>query len=194
MSRFYRQFKRSLTQTLHAKRTGSKDWIYAWNEFKYSAMDLLFYSWWTPIVVVWESCVRTAKWLPIIWKDRHWDHWFILEILRHKIRFQRENIYKYGHHVRAHYDCKQMRIAELLIKRLQDDDYHRHFMDELEAKWGELEFNDRGLKRTKVLTAEDQAAESKEHKKAHEYSQYMKSQDYDYLFKHLKKHLEKWWD
>jgi hypothetical protein len=183
-----------MTKTEYEKRTGKRAWSYDFWEIWHGAQDTLFYSWWTPITVFCESCVRTAKWFPIIWKDRHWDHWFILEILRQKIRFQRESIYKYGHHVRAYADCENMRIAELLIKRLQDDDYSDHHMKELEQEFGELDFGERGLRRSKVITEEDEKREWAAHKRAISYNEYMKSQDYDYLFKHLKKHLEKWWD
>ena len=30
------------------------------------------------------------KWLPVIWKDRHWDDVYIYNILLHKLKLQRD--------------------------------------------------------------------------------------------------------
>ena len=29
-------------------------------------------------------------WLPVIWKDRHWDDHYIFEVLKHKIKLQQK--------------------------------------------------------------------------------------------------------
>lgn len=210
MGRLARTLKRSLRSlkaTEYAKKTGKKDWSYVGFELYCAFMDTCIYSWLTPIQVFKESCIRTAKWLPIIWKDRHWDDYFIFEILKHKIRFTRENIRDHGYHANKDRTIKTMRIAEILIERLQKDNYSDLLMQRHEAKWGKYvsgsrkdnimfdnKFSCSGLRRENVKSQTDWELEFKEHKKISEYDEYMKKQDKDYLFKHLNKHINKWWD
>lgn len=212
MSKFFRTLKRSIWsihKTEYEKRTGRRDWKYWRFELWCSFLDTFVYSWKSPIDVFLESCVRTAKWFPIIWKDRHWDHAYILDILENKIRFTRENIGRWNRHTTAKRDCQNMRIAEILIRRIREDNYDDSFMVEHEAKWGKLDwrkdapkdnvlfdnkFSKSGLVRAKVNSQEQWEQEGKDHRRIIDHCQYQKSQDYDYLFKHLKKHLERWWD
>lgn len=195
MSKLSRQLMRGLrdvVNTEYRKRTGKRDWKYELSELRDAAMDTLVYSWWTPVTVFFECWQRVIKWFPIIWKDRHWDHGFILEILKHKIRFTRECIGKYDRHTTAKEDCKNMRIAEILIDRLQKSEYAEKDWEEHYARWPSrfLKMLEDGGTTMEKPTEEECADVRRIGKR----EAYMKSQDYDYLFKHLKKHLEKWWD
>lgn len=213
MGKLYRVLKRSLRnikRTEYEKRTNRIDFKSRLLDIYCAFMDTWIYSWLSPITVFRECLVRTARWLPIIWKDRHWDHGFILEILRHKIRFTRECIGKYNRHTTVEEDCRNMKIAEFLIKRIQDDNYYDWMNREHDEKWGKLDwscegrnkdnilfdnkFSNSGLTRSGIKSQKDWEAERKEHRRIGEYAKYMKNQDYIYLFKHLHKHLECWWD
>jgi len=145
-----------------------------------------------------RRAVRRIKiiyhWLPIIWNDYDWDDCFILEALRHKIERTRIEIARNERHTTCKKDVKDMRIAELLIKRIQDNDYYEHYKNELCTCTDPLpdcfgEPNERGSVpwicpfcewcqlKTTVLR-----------------SRYREKYDWEYLFKHLSKHMRKWWD
>jgi len=213
MSKFFRTLKRSirsLKATEYAKKTGKRDWLYVGYELWYSFLDTFYYSWKTPIDVFIEFLERLYKWLPVLWRDRNWDYAFILDVLEHKIKLTREYIGKYNRHTTVERDCHNMRIAEILIRRIREDNYGDSFMAEHEAKWGKLnwhrgplgndnilfdnKFSKRGLVRANVNSQEEWEQEAKDYKRIITHCAYQKSQDYDYLFKHLKKHLEKWCD
>jgi hypothetical protein len=212
MSKFFRTLKRSilsLKATEYSKKTGKRDWTYVRYELWCSFLDTFYYSWKTPIDIFFEFLERVWKWLPVLWRDRNWDHAFILEVLEHKIKLTRECIGKYDRHTTAKRDCQNMRIAEILIRRIREDNYGDSFMEEHDAKWGKLEFrrdapkdnvlfdnkfSKSGLVRANISSQEAWEKEGKEHKRIIDHCLYQKNQDYDYLFKHLKKHLEKWWD
>jgi hypothetical protein len=68
-------------------------------------------------------------WLPIIWKDRHWDHGYIFTILQHKLKAQSKEIGGKDRHTRAQYDSKKMNLCVNLIQKLQDDFYEMEYMD-----------------------------------------------------------------
>ena len=62
-------------------------------------------------------------WLPVIWKDRHWDDHYIFEVLKHKIKLQQKYIINSNRHTRVNIDNRDMTIVLNLIERIQDDYY-----------------------------------------------------------------------
>ena len=76
-----------------------------------------------------EGIKNIIYWLPIIWKDRHWDSHYIFEILKHKLKAQANYIGGRGFHTRAHQDARRMRLCVKLMQKIQDDDYAMEYMD-----------------------------------------------------------------
>ena len=76
-----------------------------------------------------EGIKNIIYWLPIIWKDRHWDSHYIFEILKHKLSAQANYIGGRGFHTRAHQDARRMRLCVKLMQKIQDDDYAMEYMD-----------------------------------------------------------------
>lgn len=68
-------------------------------------------------------------WFPVIWKDRNWDHRYILDILKHKLEAQGKYIGKYGLHVNNWKDERDMMICVRLIDKLSDGFYSSEYMD-----------------------------------------------------------------
>ena len=62
-------------------------------------------------------------WLPVIWKDRHWDDHYIFEVLKHKIKLQQKYIVNSNRHTRVNIDNRDMTIVLNLIERIQDEYY-----------------------------------------------------------------------
>lgn len=171
------------------------NWKYVWVNFKISTQEIFYkylVDWWRgPIYRCYSQTRSIIRWLPILWKDRNWDHWYILEILKHKIRFQREHITKENRHASAHRDGRNMRIAEALIDRIQkceyvNKDWEEHFK-QYPSRWACKDIE-------KELNRPNKPGEREDILRIGEREKYMKNQDYDYLFKHLKKHMESWWN
>jgi len=68
-------------------------------------------------------------WLPVIWKDRNWDHQFIFDILSHKLKAQAKYISTYGLHVNNWKDERDMMICVRLIEKVQEEWYSMEYMD-----------------------------------------------------------------
>jgi len=68
-------------------------------------------------------------WLPIIWKDRNWDHQFIFDILSHKLKAQSAYIGGRDIHQNAKRDAEVMMTCVRLIEKVQDEWYGSEYMD-----------------------------------------------------------------
>lgn len=68
-------------------------------------------------------------WLPVIWKDRNWDHAFIFDILSHKLKAQAKYIGKYGLHLNNWKDARDMMMCVRLIEKVKDEYYSMEYMD-----------------------------------------------------------------
>lgn len=69
------------------------------------------------------------RWFPIIWKDRDWDHHFIFEILKFKLKNQAEYIGKKGNHISAKRDAERMMLCVRLLERVQTEYYGLEYQD-----------------------------------------------------------------
>ncbi len=65
---------------------------------------------------------RLIEWIPIIWEDRDWDSAYLFSIMSYKIGRMRESIGEEDRHTCAQKNCRDMRIAELYLNRIVDDD------------------------------------------------------------------------
>ena len=141
-----------------------------------------------PIRMFFANIKRVIKWLPVIWNDRDWDHTFILKILQFKIYMTRKHMEKNSYHVTYERDMKNMRIAEILLERLQKE-YESEAFDDHYKKWSKIRPSAYDFSSYVTPSKEELREIQTIGKKA----KYMKNQDYDYLFKHLKKNIDKWW-
>ena len=68
-------------------------------------------------------------WLPIIWKDRHYDSHYIFDIMIHKIKAQSKYIGERNIHTRAKRDSEVMMTCVRLIEKVQDEFYSSEYND-----------------------------------------------------------------
>ena len=73
-------------------------------------------------------------WLPIIWKDRHWDSHYIFEIMKHKIKAQSKYIGERDIHTRAKRDAEVMMTCVRLMEKVQDEFYSGEYSDYHQTK------------------------------------------------------------
>ena len=150
------------------------------------------------------------KWLPVIWRNRPWDHYFIYDVLHKQLSLMEEHIRKYGYHVHHKKDAKQIKIAILLIERIMKDEYYENVFKNHDEKWGESHLNwkemdeeEFGYKkdvvalditRDNAITKEQKDQERKEFRRLSLKVEEQRKQDINILFEHIKKHIEGWWD
>lgn len=144
-------------------------------------------------------------WIPTLVEDRHWDHFYILTILKKKLELTEKYIRKHGHHVGAEKDADNIKLAINLLDRLIKDDYMDHAFAPHKKKYGESHIMWKDIpdsKNTQLLIEYDVKINTvEEKKKEHDLfmrccnrEDYLRKQDLNLLFDHLKKHLFSWWD
>ena len=128
---------------------------------------------------------RIIQWIPIIWKDREFDHSYFLQILSFKLE-KMEKFYrsKYTTVADALKCAKEIHICKLLCDRLIKNNYHDMLGRKIEM------YYDKCLK-FKTL---DEGHQFGICKNWVHYEDYMQKQDLEYLCKLLQKHLRSWWD
>ena len=109
---------------------------------------------------------KLIRWVPIIWKDRDWDYYFVYEILKQKLIDTEVYIRKDGLHVFNEHDADSILKAIEMIEKVQTEYHLDKYLSEA------TEWNTEGM---------DKAA--KDHNKAKRE-----------LFKYLSNNIEKWWD
>lgn len=144
--------------------------------------------------------LNLIRWFPIIWNDRDWDYQYLYKILYYKLKhmeryFDRENPFVANSDKYA----KQIMISKNLTKRLVDNNYlnnalmwhERKFPDYLEKAFN-FEPMD-GLPLSKWVNKNPQNEQTSFLKCCY-HSEYMENQDREYLFAHMNKYIEWWWD
>lgn len=136
-----------------------------------------------------------VTWFPLIWRDRDWDHYFLLKIMNKK--FERMEILhrEHSYSVCSDRTAKELKIAKLLTKRLMESKYHCNAIAPVEKKYGELKIKfciSRNGYKTMIF--EDTPEERKARGKARDHSNSMEKQDIAFLCNLIRKKLLYWWD
>lgn len=84
------------------------------------------------------GCKNIWKWFPIVWKDRDYDHGFILEVLEFKIKNTANYTEQKQKFEGWQDEVRYMRICEQLIEKIKTDYYQHEILgytvDDLEFK------------------------------------------------------------
>lgn len=112
------------------------------------------------------SIKKLCKWIPIIWKDRDWDYWYIYEMIKYKLEDTEAYIRKDGIHVNNKYDADKIKTALNLLYILQSEHYIQEYYDSTDK------FTMEGI--NKAIAKQD---------KAHRI-----------FFKFLDHNIRNWWD
>lgn len=145
-----------------------------------------------------ENVKNLISWFPIIWVDREYDHYFLFQILRHKLK-RMEKFYNgpYAWGMNAPKLAHEMKVCTILLDKIIEDEYNREGYDAHDEKWGKLEFttNDDGdLTITRGNRNFNEDIEAKEYRAVYEKEEKLKEQDLEMLFKTIRKNIRKWWD
>jgi hypothetical protein len=131
------------------------------------------------------------RWFVIIWQDRDWDQYFLLRILELKFRRMAELHENHGHLLHASRYARQLRIAELLCKRMRksEHDFIAEGRYPLPENW-KIWFEDIPDRRhSKICTTPDPWA-----KPRGELAASLGKQDKEMLGRLIGKYLDHWWD
>ena len=109
---------------------------------------------------------KILRWIPILWRDRDWDYYFVYEILKQKLIDTEAYIRKDGLHVFNEHDADSIKTAIEMIEKVQTE-YHL----------------DKYLSEATEWTKEGISKSTKDHDKARKE-----------LFNYLNNNIEKWWD
>lgn len=64
------------------------------------------------------------RWIPILWKDKDWDHSYIYDILAFKLKNQADYIGKHDRHITAKREAEIMMTCVRLMKKVSDSFYY----------------------------------------------------------------------
>ena len=149
------------------------------------------------------------RWTPIIWRDQDWDHTFIFEILKFKLKNQAEYIGGKDRHTRAKRDAEIMMTCVRLIDKVQDEWYGREYFEYHES---ELKFIDSeshpGSYEMEIEYISDnyedyfkkypliykQVKTDDKHRTAFEIAKVNEERAHKLLFKILEQNIRGWWD
>jgi len=109
---------------------------------------------------------KIIRWIPILWRDRDWDYYFVYEILKQKLIDTEKYIRKDGLHVFNEHDADSIQKAIDMIGKVQTE----YFLDKY-------------LSEAKSWDAEGIEKATKDHDNARKE-----------LFDYLNNNIEKWWD
>jgi hypothetical protein len=76
-----------------------------------------------------DGVFNIIKWIPTIYKDRHWDDYYITKILQKKIELQREYLVRNNIHTNINNDNFWMTVVLNLIERKHEDYYSMERFD-----------------------------------------------------------------
>lgn len=100
-----------------------------------STSEMLFDVWFGPkrfIKDVWGFLKRLKTWIPVLWRDRDWDDFYVFEILKTKILTQRKYLVENYRHTSIPQVNRDMTICLNLIERFQKSYYEIEYFDFIE--------------------------------------------------------------
>ncbi len=150
-----------------------------------------------------RNIISTIKWLPVIWRDRQFDEYFLYAILEHKFQLM-ENHFRYkGMHVGSERDANQMKVCRLLLQRLMEENYNTPYdeRNKLHFDWFRLKMkkafgevpNEKGY----FVILEGKESDEPDGRwilPASKHEDYLKKQDLNLLCSIINKYAVRWWD
>lgn len=139
----------------------------------------------------------TASYAHFLWRNGHdWDYGTLLELMQFKISRMRTSVC--GQHSKDERVVRQMRVAEILLGRILSNDYCTPERDEYDKRWGHYTrapFDDGGflLSRAHIKTDADKVLADSQARDLMARETAAMQRDYDYLFAHLRRRIQRWW-
>ena len=152
-----------------------------------------------------RSIYSLIVWLPTIWKDRHWDDYYITKILQKKIELQRSYLVSANRHLNIDRDNFWMTVVLNLLERKHESYYETERFEYLTfgpELFDDLESENLNDYISKYPSAKRSAIKKySKHRELTEkevLSMFMAHERQkkcdDLIFEILKRHSHEWWD
>lgn len=82
-----------------------------------------------------NGIINIIYWFPIIWKDRNYDHTYIYQILKHKLKYQSNYLKQKDRFISTEQSVRRMNICINLIEKIGDDYYAMEYSDYLKENY-----------------------------------------------------------
>jgi hypothetical protein len=140
-----------------------------------------------------DSLYNLWRWFPIIWNDRDWDHYFIFEMLKFKLKNMSNSFEHNDWYVGNERDVERMRTCVKLIELIQSDYYETEVHDHKNVEEYLAKYKNVTLK---VLTNKKYQIFSNKNRNtvAMNVGLYKHQQAKKVLFTILERYIENWWE
>jgi len=100
-----------------------------------------------PLNNVKNGLINFWTWKSVIWKDKHWDDYYIFEVIKHKLILQRKWLVNANRHTAISQTNRDITICLNLIERIQEEHYDMEYMDYFvsDFKWIDFDENSKEL-------------------------------------------------
>lgn len=85
------------------------------------------------IVYFIEGVKNVLSWVPVLYKDKNWDDYYIFKVLQKKIEMQRQYLVNANRHTRVDYDNYWMTVVLNLIERQTEQYYQTEMYDYIDS-------------------------------------------------------------
>lgn len=149
-----------------------------------------------PLLRLLDRLHNVWRWLPIIWKDRDWDHHFIFEILKFKLNNVANQLESTQWFVGYEREVQRIRLCIRLIELIQDEKYQIDAHDARMSNKVEKYLDTHKSTTFKVLTNKkyQQYRNGNRNLIAMNVGIYKHQQAKRILFTMLERYIEHWWE
>ena len=153
--------------------------------------------------------MHLIKWFPIIWKDRDWDHYYLLTIMQFKIDNTEKYISKANRHDDVPQISRNLKLCSSLIDKIKSGyyevEYQDYYKQEIDFIKDKLVFNvlednlDKYIDKNKLIVSKllntNENLKSKENLLlAMRVGTYKHEHAKRLLFNIMYDNIEQWWD
>ena len=133
------------------------------------------------------------RWFPIIWNDKDWDHYFLFEIIKVKLKNMSDSFERNDYYVGNKRDVERMRTCVRLIELIQSSHYETEAYDHENVEAYLAKYKNVTLK---VLTDKKHQIfpNDNRHTVAMNVGIYKHQQAKKLLFTILERYVEHWWE
>lgn len=89
----------------------------------------------TPIKQFFQGLHNIIRWMPTIYRDRHWDHSFLTDILQKKLEFMRNELVSANRFVGVKAVNKDITLALNLLERIKHSYYELEMHDYIKRSY-----------------------------------------------------------
>jgi len=132
------------------------------------------------------------SWIPLLYKDRPWDNYYLNLMIIKKIEIMRNSFIECKHHNHSKKKLRGMSKAINALKRISLNGYSDKLWDDYFKKWGGMDIGNGIFINKKIKSDEDRNMSRGEIKKIQDNDDYMINQDMELFSKVFKKSLD-WW-